>query len=196
MKTLCILTLALAQPLCAIVTYSEPTDGELSNDNLDPTDLGAFNIGTSTVSGTVVDARAAVDPNVDVFTFQIAAGNFLSPITLTNFVSGDNVGFLGFNNGATFPFDTAGLDNSPDQSLFDGGLLFGEDINVNLIPDLADGSIGAGFSDPLGAGDYTIFLQQLGETSIDYTLSFDVIPEPSSILLLGMGSFAFLRRKR
>lgn len=195
-----LIAIALTGPLLATVTFNESSDGELSGDNLNPTALGTFGVGTSTVSGTIVDALGA-NPNVDVFTFNVATGSLLSGISVSNFVSTDNVAFLALDNGSSFAFDAVALGNfanSPDQIPFIGGNLFGEEVGSNIIDTIGNGDIGTGFSSPLGEGNYTIYLQQLGGSTVDYTLSFNVtnVPEPSSVAFLALGSLAFLRRKR
>ena len=197
-----IIAIALTGPLLATtINHVESVDGELSGNNLAPTVLGTFGVGTSSVSGTIVDALAvtgATNVNVDVFTFEVAAGSLLSGISVSNFVSIDNVAFLALNDSASFPFDATALGNDPDQTQFIGGNLFGEVVGSNIIDIIGDGAIGTGFSGPLGEGNYTLYLQQLGGSSVDYTIEFDVtnVPEPSSAALLGLGAFAFLRRKR
>ena len=192
-----VLAIAFTSPLFAVITFSEDIDGELSGDNLNPTALGILGVGTSSISGTVVDALGA-NPNVDVFTFNIAEDTVLSGITVANFTSTDNVAFLGFAEGTDFPFDATELGNTPDQNLILGGNLFGGVVGINIIDTIGNGVIGTGFTAPLDAGDYTLYLQQLGGVTVDYTIELDVtsVPEPSSIALLGLGGLALLRRKR
>ena len=192
-----VLAIAFTSPLFAVITFSEDIDGELSGDNQNPTSLGTFGVGTSSVSGTIVDALGT-SPNVDVFTFNIAQDTLLSGITVANFTSTDNVAFLGFAEGTSFPFNATELDSTPDQSLILGGNLFGGVVGSNIISTIGDGTIGAGFTAPLDAGNYTLYLQQLGGATVDYTIELDVtsVPEPSSIALLGLGGLALLRRKR
>ena len=197
---LCLGIFAFASvPAYAQVNHDETVDGELSGDNLAPFDLGVFGVGLNNVAGTIVDARGA-NPNVDVFTFDIAAGTQLDGIFLNQFDSTDNVAFLGIDDSNTFPFNTAELDNSPDQSQFIGGLLFGGSSSADNIIDPIGSGFGAGFSGPLGAGEYTVYLQQLGGATVDYSLGFSVVstvPEPATGLLLApLFGMAAMRRRR
>lgn len=185
----------------AQVSFDEIVSGELSGDNAAPTDLGIFSVGTNSVAGLIVDATGA-NPNVDVFTFEIAAGTQLDGIVLSEFGSDDDLAFLGFNDSNTFPFDSTALGSGPDQSQFTGGLLFGQVTNTNILDDIGGGGIGSGFSGPLNAGEYTVFLQQLGGSTVDYEFQFNVsstaaIPEPTSaIVLAGLGLAGLIRRRR
>jgi len=96
--------------LQAQVTFDETVDGELSDDNLAPTDLLVFEIGLNTVAGTVVDATGA-NPNVDIFTFEVAAGTQFDGLFVNVFDSTDDLAFLGLDDSDTFPFDIAGVKN-------------------------------------------------------------------------------------
>ena len=195
----CIAAIAFCSShLSAQVVYDEAVDGELSGDNTNPTDLLIFDVGVNTVAGTVVDATGAT-PNVDVFTFDIAAGTQLDGIFLNVFDSGDDLAFFGIDDSNSFPFNAGELGNSPDDDQFIGGLLFGEQVGVNLLPSIGNGNIGSGFSGPLGEGEYTVYLQQLGGTTVDYEFGFSVaVPEPGSgiVLILAMAGLVTRRRRR
>lgn len=68
-----------------------------------------------------------------------------------------------------------------------------------MLPLLAAGNFGStGFSTPLGPGTYTYLIQEVSpEQFRDYTLTFNVVPEPSSIALVSLvGVLFFVRRAR
>ncbi len=179
------------------VNFDESVDGELSGDNTMPTIFGPLGIGSNTVTGTVVDALGA-SPNVDVFTFQVAAGEQLDSVFLDVFNSDDDLAFIGLDDTTSFPFDAPALGNSPDQSQFIGGLLFGGGVGTDILDDIGSSGIGTGFSGPLQAGDYTVYLQQLGGLTVDYQLSFNVsaVPEPGAAVALMLFGIAGLARRR
>lgn len=209
MKT-AIASLAIA---FAAGTAAAQFSGDFSDSNLDPTVLGTFGVGTTTVSGTVVNGRG--EPGLppadsDVFTFSIAAGTFLESITLTEFSSGDDLGFIAISAGTTFPFDIAQQDDLEDDGQtadgglitdFLGGALFGVDGGGTIISDVGGQLAGAtaggsGFAFPLGEGDYTVFVRQNGGSPINYTLAFSVVPAPAAAGALGFAGLAAARRRR
>ena len=182
------------------VNFSEPVDGELSGNNLSPTDLLIFGVGNNTVGGTVDNATGAT-PNVDVFTFDIAAGTQLDTFSLNIFNSADNLAFVGIDDSNAFPFNATqlGAPGGPDQTQFIGGLLFGA--LGDITGPISNGGIGTGFSAPLGPGEYSVYVQQIGGTTVEYEFGFSVseaIPEPGSAIFLGLAlaGFAAKRRRR
>ena len=191
--------LVFMMSLFGLASVSAATfDQDFSGDNTNPTQLGVFAIGTTTVSGSVVDATGSA-PDVDVFSFNIAADTVLTGIDVTSFASTDDLGFVAIDEGIGFPFNAAELGGGPDTSLFLGGALFGA--GTDLFAAFASGALaGTGFTAPLGAGDYTIYVQQLGGAVIDYTFSFEVaaVPLPAAVWLFAaglMGLFGWSKKK-
>jgi hypothetical protein len=211
----------MQKTLCALVLLSAGTtsaqfSGEFSGDNTAPTPLGTFAVGTTTVAGSVSNALGVVFPtpvpvDVDVFTFSIADGELLTDITLSGFTSTDDFGFVAITAGGSFPFNAAELSQLADDGLTDaggsitdflGGALFGTagpggEIIPDVGADLAAASAGgSGFSFPLGAGQYTVYVQQLGSAVLGYEFSFSVVPAPASAALLGLSGLIAGRRRR
>lgn len=170
---------------------------DFSDDINAPTDLGVFGVGTSTVTGFVTDAFDA-NGDVDVFTFEIGAGTELVSITYT--ADNANAPFLGIDAGDTFNQNPNDAASGPDAQFLGGlvvrgDLLTGEEVLADA-DSLGNSGIGFGFGETLGPGDYTIFLQQIGNNPTNYTLDFAVAPTPASASLLGLCGLALSRRRR
>jgi len=80
------------------IIWDETVNGQLSRNNLAPTDFGTLAVGTSTVSGTILQA------NVDVFKFNVPTGTRLDQIILVRYVSGDNLAFIAVRRQRDFHF--------------------------------------------------------------------------------------------
>jgi len=65
-----------------------------------------------------------------------------------------------------------------------------DDSSGNFLPALAGGT--------LGAGNYSIWLQETGNAIINYEVSLTVaqVPEPSSAAFVGMAAFGLILRRR
>jgi len=135
-----------------------------------------LDVGTSRLSNTVINAAAvaAFPPqDVDIFTITIPEDTILTSFVLSNFVSTDNVGFVGIVEGTTFPEDS--LNNTFDASLLLGGGLFGTTANASA--DVGGNALvgfGSDTAEGLVPGSYTFLAQQLGPAIIDYTFDFTV----------------------
>jgi hypothetical protein len=51
-----------------------------------------------------------------------------------------------------------------------------------------------GFTPPLGPGTYTFLIQQSGST-VSYEFDMTVVPEPTSLCLIGLGGLLLLARR-
>ena len=151
----------------------------LSTDNNNPTPLGSTQPGSNLVSGHV--ANAFVSGDMDVFTFTVESGfqwsgMYVDSYAYPNGPTGDNAAFLAINTGTSFPYNANDFANNPnvDYNSFLGGTIFGtSDVGGSNILPRAGNVTGSGFSGPLGAGTYTIYIQQTGPAST-YTLDFEV----------------------
>lgn len=191
-------------PSEAAIVYTETsrggTSGELSADNLAPTVLGAFTIGVNTVTGRVTPVSSG---EVDIFTFQIPAGNALQTIVLNTYSSQppSTSMFLALDNGPTFEFSISQINdntNFPDLSLILGAVVVGNNhVGTDILDDLANPIVNnnmIAFARPLGPGAYSIYIQE-NMTFSDYSLNFNVVnavPEPSSVWLVAAITFAAL----
>ncbi|HBV63341.1 MAG TPA: hypothetical protein DEF45_10010, partial [Rhodopirellula sp.] len=154
------------------------TADPLSTDNFNPTPLGSTQPGSNLVTGHVEDAFGEGD--TDVFTFTVEpgfqwSGLYVDAYAYPNGAGTDNAAFLALDTGTSFPYnaeDFASFNFDPNGFL--GGTIFGTDDvgDSNILP-RAGNVAGSGFSGPLGAGTYTIYIQQTGPAS-SYTLDFEV----------------------
>jgi hypothetical protein len=179
-----------SQNLRADIVWNEAIDGDLSDDPSRPTAL-SFSIGANTVIGSL----GIPDDDIrDFMTFTIGPNQLLTSLTLDTF-SPAGLSFQAINAGST------GFIPGSDPAGNFLGLEFVRDsmVGTDMLPLLAAGNFGStGFSTPLGPGTYTYLIQEVSpEQFRDYTLTFNVVPEPSSIALVSLvGVLFFVRRAR
>ena len=160
--------------------------GDFSDDRTAPTGIGVLAEGETTIVATQQGDDAPGGRERDYFTFTVAEGQELTGIVLEGWEtdeSGTPQAFIGLNDSGTIPTDPVTFEGA-DQML--GGYVYssGDVANPaisqdgNLIDELGDGSEqgvqfrdadndgqGDGFTPPLPAGTYTIWLNQGGASS-------------------------------
>lgn len=204
----------LAGPAAAEVVITN--GGDFSDDNLDPTNLGSFNddfsVGGSVVNALGIDTDPPTEADVDVITFTLDEGFQLVGATFTG-VSTDNLGFIAFTTGETFPLDAEGLgalgadgvDLSAAPFIAGGLYAAGPDgVTTDLLDLFANGAAAGSVlaTGELGdlTGQLTFYIQQLGGAAVDYQIDFEVaeIPVPSAFILMATGAagLAGMRRRR
>ena len=119
----------------------------------------------------------------DYFTLVLGSDESLASIRVDAYTFGPanpNVSFLAYTVGDVF--------TGQDFGDIDGNTLFNA-ASGDLLGQLAGG--------PLGAGTYSFWVQETSATLVDYQLTFEVVPEPSTAALLGLGlmSVALSRRR-
>jgi len=140
--------------------YEEIVGGELSDDHTAPSGPFTFELGNNSITA---DQQAEPTVDVDYFTFVIQQGQQLSQILLANYAStSSNPAFIGLQQGNTFSNDAS----STTADLLLGGLVYGDsNVDDNILPMMAQLNGAIGFTTPLGAGTYTIWLNQTGANS-------------------------------
>lgn len=179
------------------VVWNEGVNGDLSGNQALPTGI-SLNAGVNSVVGLV----GGTDTQ-DWLTFTVPAGFQLTSLALGAYASNDAQGFMGVQAGSSFvgnPFTAAPY---MGYGHFGTGAVNGALPPTNLIgadmlaimsdPTLAPGS--QGFTAPLGAGTYTLLIQQLG-AGTEYRFDFTLVPGPSGLALGAMGCFGLVRRSR
>ncbi len=183
-----LLVTILTTPLASAFTISESADFS----NTTPTFLGVTTVGSNTVSGAVSTTN-----DRDLVSFTVPQGQQLDSFIFTSVVSAgeSNEHFLGFASGLTPSLGGGG-------DFLIASVRFGDatvDENLLTLASFANGGNlgGTGVTAPLGAGDYTLFLNETASTfTYAFELNTSAIPEPSSALLLSLASIGLMRRRR
>jgi hypothetical protein len=197
----CALVLLGALVVPAAVIYNEAVTGDLSNSGLTPT-LVTLASGSNDILGvTGRDTSNVVDR--DYLAFTIPAGLTISSITV---LSGTTVGgpfaFIGMQAGnqVTLPTNTQTAAGLLGWDHYNPGEIGQDILGTMSVP--AEGS--SGFSTPLAAGTYALWIQDFSPGSFNYGFSFAVtpgstIPEPAtdiSVMSGGILLLAYRRRNR
>ena len=176
-----------AGPVLADVVWDEDVDGSLSTDRFNTTDFGTLAQGSNNL---ICDTQSGISK---FFTFTIAEGEELAAIILDDWISEDDLGFLGVVTGDFFSVDPA----NPDVTQLLGYVHHGETfVGQDILPAMGQGPGSIGFTGALGPGDYSFWIRQGGAELTTQDLNFVVTPTPGAIALLGLGGIAARRRRR
>ena len=178
----------LAATACiADVVWDEDLDGSLSTDRFNTTNFGTLAVGSNNM---ICDTQSGISK---FFTFTIGAGQELSAIILDEWISEDDLGFLGIVTGDFFNVDPA----NPDVTQLLGYVHHGEtSVNTDILPAMGQGPGSQGFVGALGPGDYSFWIRQGGAELTTQDLNFVVTPAPGAVALMGLAGVAARRRRR
>ena len=178
-----ILVLAVAAPASATVIYNESMFGSFSSSGLSPT-LLPLSPGLNEIIGTNGNADSSVRDYVRI---TIPNGFVLSSLTLINTGSLGAKGFLGIENGDQV---TLAPTTTTAAGLLGWWHYTPADANTNLLPEMGVPAMGSsGFTPPLGAGDYSLWIQDSSTGTFQYEFDFQVTPTPEPATF-GMGLLA------
>ena len=145
--------------------FDEDVDGEISGDAANPTAL-QLDLGANIVAGSVVLG------NIDYVTVNVPEGHELANLSLVDYNSEGDRSFIGVQEGTVF----TETPEEPEVGNLLGFTLFGDATGVDLLPAIGTGEGAQGFSGSLSAGDYTFWIQEIGDAPAEYYLDFNVAP--------------------
>lgn len=188
------------------IVHNEAVNGDLSSDNLNPTQLN-LSVGSNHIIGSTTG-----NPNLDrdFFSLTIPSGYLLNKIILADYIDLDddglNQGFFAVQAGSKIETSTI---NANTPSLLGAAVIgaeSGKQVGENVLDDLGvanpiRGYSFVGFSSgKLSEGTYTFWIQETRGGIQRYNLDFVLtpIPEPSTIVGIGavMGFAALMKRKK
>jgi hypothetical protein len=173
----------LTPALVSAATYDEAVSGDLSGNRLAPSFLqldftpAGNTPGSNVVAGTVGRVAGVVDR--DYLHVNIPSGYVLARLLVGNQTTvggapgGAAGSFIGIAAGSMMPVAETAADA---QGLLGFRVYTLAERGTDILDDMAMASQGAsGFSVPLGAGDYTLWIQELATGS--YTYRFNLVLE-------------------
>ena len=178
----------LAATSClADVVWDEDIDGSLSLERFMPTYFGTLDEGSNNL---ICDTQNGISK---FFSLTIGEGQELSAIILDDWISEDDLGFLGVVYGDVFWVDPA----NPNVTDLLGYVHHGETtVGQDILPAMGQGPGSQGFVGALGPGDYSFWIRQGGAQLTTQDLNFVVTPAPGAVALMGLAGVAARRRRR
>ena len=178
----------LAATSClADVVWDEDIDGSLSLERFMPTYFGTLDEGSNNL---ICDTQNGISK---FFSLTIGEGQELSAIILDDWISEDDLGFLGVVYGDVFWVDPA----NPNVTDLLGYVHHGETtVGQDILPAMGQGPGSQGFVGALGPGDYSFWIRQGGAQLTTQDLNFVVTPAPGAVALMGLAGVASRRRRR
>ena len=198
------LALVVSGPAIAATVWNESVDGDLSNNPLAPTVL-TFAPGANDVIGEAggpprPGAKAPFDQ--DFFTFIVPTGyelRSLNAVTVDLFTPGDKFAFIAIQSGPQITHDVSPPSFGGSAAGLLGWLHVAPgDQGTNILSAMGAAGDGAtGFVGPLGAGQYSVWVQDDKPFKYDYSFQIGV-PEPATwaIMAIGFAGLCYAGRRR
>jgi hypothetical protein len=197
--------LIVSGPATAATVWDESVNGSLSADPLAPTAL-TFTLGSNDVIGEAGEPtpNGPLAPfGQDFFTFSVPTGFELKSLTAVSvdlFTPGDDFAFIGLETGPQITHDVS----PPSFGGSAAGLLgwrhvASSDQGTDILPAMGVAGMGAtGFTGPLGAGQYSVWVEDDKPFSYNFSFKIAAVPEASTwaMMLLGFAGLGFVAFRR
>ena len=177
-----------AAPATAGVAYSEATMGDLSNLGGVPTAITLVP-GDNQILGTTGNPGSGTDR--DYFRITLVPGQSLTALTVLAGTAPLGLGFIGVQAGLQVTVPT----NAPSAAGLLGATHYAAaDVGTDILPRLGTGFDAIHFSGPLGAGDFSFWVQDFNRGSSPYALALTVsaVPEPATAALWAAGGLVLV----
>lgn len=167
----------------AATVHDETVDGDLGNSRSAPTAL-SVQAGSNDIFGVTTSAGGT---DRDYATFLVPGGHVFSGLTvLPGTDTSGGVSFIGLQAGSEITANP----NAPTPAPLLGWLHYGtSDIGQSILMAMGAEAGSIGFSGPLPAGAYSLWIQDFGPTLAPYGFRIEItaVPEPGTWLLAGAG---------
>jgi hypothetical protein len=147
--------------------WNEAVQGDLSGNQGTPTTVN-LSAGNNDLFATTQGG------DLEFVTFTVPAGGTLTSLFVRTYTGFDSLAFLGMQRGATFTESPS----APNVANLLGWTHFGPgagNVGADILPSIGAGPGAQGFTPPLSADSYTLWLQQLG-SAVNYQLDLVVSP--------------------
>jgi hypothetical protein len=178
---------ASATSLAATI-WNEAANGSLSGNRLAPSSF-TLAVGDNDILGTV---QGGTSSKLDYVTLTVPVGTKMVHLDLVSYASTDQKAFIGVQRGTTFTEPASGTNvaNLLGWTHFGPGAA---NVGADILPSMGLGPGAQDFTAPLPPNQYTFWIQQLGAaTNFDFDFVVQPVPEPSSVVLIALGSLGFL----
>jgi hypothetical protein len=189
-----LMALPCAAAAAEIVVFDEARDGDASDDRFAPTTV-ALGEGVNTLRGFSGQSPTPDVHDLDYITFTIPVGFELGSFVLQAASVGGAFSFVGLQAG---PIVTIPADWTSVESPLLGWAHFGTaEVGLDLLPTIANSPGSVGFSGPLQAGTYALWIMEL-DTGEPHTYSFGLgvtaVPAPAALAVAL--AFGLYQRRR
>jgi hypothetical protein len=182
--------LTIAAPAPAAVIWDESIHGDLSSDHTTPSGPVNLALGSNELHGTTISGDR------DYATIVVPAGLELSQLVVLE-LTGDNLAFIALQAGSQVT-DPGGADPAADLLGYTHVGSSAGNIGTDVLDDMSTAAGAQGFTPPLPAGTYSVWIQETGGVEVTYGFDFVLtqVPAPGALGLFIVAGLARRRRRR